>query len=154
MKTDSRDLSSIPAICVAFNIGKAYRSILKVYETALKECSLTTMQYGLLVHIGMLEPASSSDISAATGHDLSTLTRTIAPLVAQGYVVSLGVDSQDKRVKRYGLTKEGRTVLMAGVAQWEKAQQTIIEELGELTWKQTLPLLKAIQEINPNTSGA
>jgi len=152
MKNNSYDLTKIPAICVAFNIGKAYRSILKVYETALKECSLTTMQYGLLVHIGMLEPASSSDISAATGHDLSTLTRTIAPLVSQGYVVSLGVDSQDKRVKRYGLTEEGKTILMAGVDQWEIAQKEIIEKLGESTWQQTLPLLKAIQDITLSNS--
>lgn len=153
MKTDSFDLATIPAICVAFNIGKAYRSILKIYESALKECSLTTMQYGLLVHIGMLEPASSSDISAATGHDLSTLTRTIAPLVSQGYVVSLGVDSQDKRVKRYGLTEPGREILKAGVAQWEKAQKSIIEELGESKWDQTLPLLKAIQDFTPSATG-
>ncbi len=142
---DMEHLNLVPQLCVAFNIGKAYRSVLKLFEEAYKDGPLTTMQYGLLVHIGMLEPASSSDIRAATGHDLSTLTRTLAPLEKSGFIENLGTDAHDKRVKRYKLTVTGRKALEETLNRWLGVQQSILGNVEQSQWEQALETLKKIQ---------
>jgi DNA-binding MarR family transcriptional regulator len=138
---------TVPEVCVAFNIGKAYRNVMRQFEHAFTELEISTMQYGLLVHIGKYQPASGKVISEATGHDPSTLSRTLSALLDREYVTVRQDTEGDRRRKLYQLTLRGEKALEAAIPVWQKTQNRIIAEIGTDNWKNVLRILRKIQEM-------
>ena len=141
--------SLIPDQCIAFNIGKAYRNMLHYFEKAFTEkSSISSMQYGLLIHIAKLEPVSGREISAATGHDPSTLSRTLGGLEKAGLVSSRRDDGGDRRRVLYTLTAAGRKGLDAAVPIWSEVHRRIIQELGLEESGELLRILRRVQTLD------
>ncbi|AHC13911.1 MarR family winged helix-turn-helix transcriptional regulator [Salinispira pacifica] len=138
----------VPENCIAFNIGRAYRAVLRRYEQAFKAADITTMQYGLLVHTAILEPASGIEISQSSGHDPSTLSRTLAYMEEAGYIRGVKPVAGDRRKRVYSLTSAGRSKLNEALPLWEQVQKEILLEIGEEQWVEGLKSLKKIQQIN------
>jgi DNA-binding MarR family transcriptional regulator len=103
------------------------------------------MQYGLLVHVQILQPASTTAISATTGHDISTLSRTLAPLKKAGFIRETRSASEDKRVKLFEITPQGKEALDFALEAWEKVQNTLLRTLDEGEWQTTLSILRKLQ---------
>lgn len=137
----------VPDTCIAFNIGRAYRAVLRRYEQAFKAADITTMQYGLLVHTAINEPASGIQISQSSGHDPSTLSRTLSYMEEAGYIRGVKPVDGDRRKRVYSLTSAGRKKLNEALPLWEKVQKEILLEIGESEWIAGLKTLKKIQQI-------
>ena len=141
--------SLVPDQCIAFNIGKAYRNVLHYFEKAVNEqSSISSMQYGLLIHIAKLEPVSGREISAATGHDPSTLSRTLGGLEKAGLISSRRDDGGDRRRVLYSLTGEGRNRLDEAIPVWADVQRRVIQELGEEESGELLRILRRVQTLD------
>ena len=106
------------------------------------------MQYGLLVHVRILQPASTTAISAATGHDISTLSRTLASLKRAGLMRETHSASKDKRLKLFEITPQGQEALDVALEAWEKVQKSILKTLEQDEWQNTLSTLKKLQEFH------
>lgn len=140
-------LTAIPEDCIAFNLGKAYRAVLRQYDEAFTETGISSGQYGLLVHIAAIQPASASSISEATGHDPSTLSRTLTSLINSGHLKLEPAIDGDRRKKMYLLSDQGEASLAAGIKAWRKTQRKIIKLVGEDVWKRTLEGLRLLQQL-------
>ncbi len=66
--------------------------------------------YTTLVRIAHLDGARLSDIAAGMGLEVSTVSRHVKRLVADGYV-EVAADPQDARARRYSPTADGRDAL-------------------------------------------
>jgi len=142
-----RSLTAIPVDCVAFNLGKAYRAVMRQFEEAFAATDISPGQYGLLVHIAAIQPASATSISEATGHDPSTLSRTLTGLISSGHLTQQAAVDGDKRKKMYLLTEQGETSLAAGIKVWRTTQQRIIRIIGKEEWAETLEGLRRLQNL-------
>ena len=148
-KTYTADPQTIPDQCIAFNIGKAYRSVIHRFEQRFAaDTSVSTSQYGLLVHIAKLEPANGRTICAATGHDPSTLSRNLHGLIESGLVEACRSCAEDRRVINYTLSERGRSRLAEAIPVWAEVQAEILRRLGEKKSHRLLSILRELQEID------
>ncbi|MDF1568552.1 MAG: MarR family winged helix-turn-helix transcriptional regulator [Spirochaetaceae bacterium] len=142
------DPKTIPDQCIAFNIGKAYRSVLNRFEEEFAaKAGISTTQYGLLVHIAKLEPANGKTICGATGHDPSTLSRNMKGLIETGLVEACRSCSEDRRIVNYSLSESGRHRLAQAIPVWYSVHQSIIRGLGDEQSAQLLWILKKLQAL-------
>lgn len=142
------DPKSIPDQCIAFNLGKAYRSVLNRFEEEFAaKAGISTAQYGLLVHLAKLEPANGKTICGATGHDPSTLSRNIKGLIDSGLVEACRSCSEDRRIVNYSLSKTGRGRLAQAIPIWHSVHLSISRRLGEEQSAQLLGILKQLQAL-------
>lgn len=145
-KTFTADPKTIPDQCIAFNIGKAYRSVMHRFEQRfVADTSISTTQYGLLVHIAKLEPANGRTICTATGHDPSTLSRNLRGLIESGLVEACRSCAEDRRIIHYTLTDLGRGRLAEAIPVWAEVQQGILRRLGDKKSRQLLAILRELQ---------
>jgi DNA-binding MarR family transcriptional regulator len=79
-------------------------------EAELSEWSITTAQYGVLLHLSRGEPLSLSDLSARIFRSNSALTSLIDRLERDG-LVARTAHANDRRVTTVRLTETGRDVL-------------------------------------------
>lgn len=140
-------IRKIPDFCLAYNLGKAYRLILRPYERAFKGKAVTLMQYGLLVHINRNEPVTGRKLGFTSGHDPSTISRNLEKLILLQLVQVDDQIEQDKRQKHYNLTIKGKLVLQESAELWERTTKALQEIISEKTWTETLALLKNIQNL-------
>ncbi|HEY4440375.1 MAG TPA: MarR family winged helix-turn-helix transcriptional regulator, partial [Candidatus Elarobacter sp.] len=75
--------------------------------------------------------------------DISTATRVLRPLRAEGYV-TIRPSATDARRREVRLTAKGRRTLSKARPLWQRAQSEVIGELGERRWESLLTLLRAI----------
>ena len=112
------------------------------YEQEFRSSNLTLAQFALLVNIGRKEPATASEIATRLGSDLSTISRTIELVVERGLVSQ--ERGQDRRVRVYRLTKEGREALSEAIPKWRRARQQALAGVDREAWQQTLRQLRRL----------
>lgn len=117
-----------PRGCTNFKLRQITRTVSRRYDAAVAASGLKTTQYSLLSHIGGLEPVRPSDLAARMNLDVSTLSRNLQPLVAQGWV-ELG-PGPDARTRLVSLTEAGRAKRAEAQRLWKQAQQNLNDTLG------------------------
>ena len=115
--------------CTNFKLRQITRAVTRRYDAAVAAAGLKTTQYSLLSHIAALGPVRPSDLAANMGLELSTLSRNLQPLVAQGWAV-LG-PGPDARTRLVSLTDAGRAKRTEAQRLWKQAQLQLNETLGE-----------------------
>jgi len=150
---DSR-LQQVLDTCPGYNLGKAYKKVTRVFEQEFRESELTLPQFAVLVNTGVTEIASASEIADRLGSDLSTISRTMELVVKRGLVEQRR--GEDRRVRMYSLTPEGRRVLDDALVQWERAKRRVLREIRNENWDQTLTTLRHISSspATDNVAGA
>lgn len=144
-------IKTISDVCLAFNLGKAYRLLLQPYEEFFKAGNVTLMQYGMLVHINKQEPISGRELSRNSGHDPSTISRNLKKLIQQNLVEVPDKGGKDKRKKMYHLSSEGKQVLRESSELWYQATEELQKRIPVPLWNTMVALLKDIQEILENS---
>ncbi len=137
-----RGLEHITDTCPGYNLGKAYKRVTREFEKEFRSSDLTLAQFALLVNIGRDEPASGSDVALRLGSDLSTVSRTIELLVTRGFVAQ--ERGEDRRVRLYRLTAEGRAALAEAIPKWRRARYQVLSRLDHRSWRRTLRQLRAL----------
>ena len=90
---------------------------------------INVAQFSLLRHLQRLDHPSISTLAEAMGLDRSTLGRNLRVLEGDGLVcLSEGSDQRNRLIR---LSHEGKARLLAAQPAWERAQETLVDTLGE-----------------------
>jgi len=119
-----------PTGCTALRLRKAARRVTQIYDQHLEAAGLTITQYGLLGHIRSFPGVSVGQLAEKLVMDPTTLTRNLRPIERQG-LVGLTPDPNDKRARLLHLTEKGLAVHKAAKPVWARAQQHVVDALGE-----------------------
>ena len=110
----------------------ATRAVTQLYDDALRPSGLRVTQFSILAVLARMGAASVGELAGALAIDQTTLTRAIALLERGG--LAERAPHADARVKSMRLTARGRVALGAARPLWERAQATVLGELGTSAW--------------------
>lgn len=114
--------------CACAKLRRSARIVSDLYDEALAPSGLSVAQLSLLRMLERTGPSSLTRFAAATGHDRTTLNRTLRPLEAGGLVQS--TTGRDKRARIVSVTAEAREAMAAAHPLWQEAQKRIETALG------------------------
>jgi DNA-binding MarR family transcriptional regulator len=130
--------------CVATNLRRATRIVIRIYEEQFRDSDITAAQFSIFALLGLHNEMSGSMLAAELNADLSTITRNMEALELKSFVEKK--NGADKRVKIYTLTKKGRTALQNAVPLWQTAQSTILTLIGNESWEPLRQTLKKLED--------
>ncbi|MDR3440624.1 MarR family winged helix-turn-helix transcriptional regulator [Telmatospirillum sp.] len=114
--------------CTCFRLRRTTRKVTHLYDIHLQADGLTLTQYSLLSHLIRSPSPTIQQLAASMGMDRTSLTRTLAPLVARDMITIAPGD--DRRSKIVQLTPNGRQIRDEAEGHWLAAQDEIAERLG------------------------
>ncbi len=114
--------------CYCGSLRQVTRVITQLYDRYLKPSGMITAQFSLLRFIVANRGARTSDLAKALLIDTSTLTRTLANLQLLGWIAQ--EVSEDRRERRWVITREGGKRLNRAIPLWEQAQAELDEKVG------------------------
>jgi DNA-binding MarR family transcriptional regulator len=129
------------AACTCANLRQAARVVTRAYDAALQPAGLKATQFNLLATLAQGGNAPLTRLADALVMDRTTLTRNLKPLVRRG-LIRIGHDD-DQRIRKVGLTAEGKRVFEQARPRWAQAQARIVESLGQARWSGFLDDLTA-----------
>lgn len=119
---------SDPLPCLCARVRRASRALTAHYDAALTGTGFTTPQFSLLRTLSRAGPLSMTAFAEATGHDRTTLSRTIKPLETAGLVKAIG--GRDQRARVLALTSKGEAAIERVLPHWSEAQARTEAKLG------------------------
>jgi len=131
------------AACLSANLRRTERLVTRVYDTYLEPVGITAVQLPILASVAALEAPTLRMLTEQLELERSTLSRNLALLRRRG-LIELGSSSGPKPGS-ITLTAKGRTALRRGHAQWLKAHQALIEDLGGKVVNGGLQFLKQLR---------
>lgn len=124
--------SSFPAsLCACASLRRASRAVCHLYDLVLAPTKLKVTQFVILRAIGQAGEIAHCDLARYFAASEETFSRRLASARASGWV-SMRIGSRGRRV--YALTEHGRKMLELATPYWERAQERMRRELGELEW--------------------
>ena len=128
---DHNSVVALPCLCA--NLRRASRAVTQVYDAELRVTGLRTTQFTLLQALDLTAPVTQARLSELLAIDSTTLTRTLRPLVENGWITS--VPGSDKREHSLRLTSLGRKELRQAQPHWQRAQERLHKSLGDGDWE-------------------
>ena len=121
--------STVPSFgCTCARLRKLTRRLTRIYDAHLSAQAIKVTQYSLLANTARGE-RTLSEFAAELEMDRSTLSRNLAPLLAQGWIsVAVGADPRSRSIS---VTAAGRRKLRATLPLWRKAQCEVEAILGK-----------------------
>jgi DNA-binding MarR family transcriptional regulator len=113
-----------------------------MYDDALRPVKIRITQYSTLSYLAALGETRVRDLGTDLLLEETTLTRSLRPLEAQGWVQSRPGD--DRRERYVSITPEGRQLLVHARQLWSSVQDRLRERVSTTTWEglfRTLPKL-------------
>ncbi|HKI59232.1 MAG TPA: MarR family winged helix-turn-helix transcriptional regulator [Trueperaceae bacterium] len=135
----------ISRTCTYFNVRRAARILGEAYDRELRRFGLKGTQFSVLVATALLEEPTVGRLSVAMSADRTTITRALAPLERDGWIVTCA--GPDRRERRVRLTRAGGVRLARAVEAWERAQRGVVEAMGEEAWSDLLAGAKRVHEV-------
>lgn len=114
--------------CACGKLRRSTRVITAIYDEALAPSGFSVVQFSLLRMLGRAGPSSLTEFAAATGHDRTTLNRTLGPLEKSGHITS--GPGADQRARIVSLTDKGREAIQVAEPYWQAAQAKVDNALG------------------------
>jgi DNA-binding MarR family transcriptional regulator len=115
--------------CACGDVRMAARAVTRVYDRFFAPCGVGANQVSLLWAVMALEPAAVNAIAQAVHADATTLTRNLKLLQRDGYLRIAASD--DRRERRYALSRKGQALMVRALPQWEKAQAHLERHVGK-----------------------
>lgn len=119
----------LPTVCACAKLRRSARIVSTLYDEALAPAGFTVAQFSLLRMLQRAGPCSLTELGAATGHDRTTLNRTLRPLEQAGFVASSA--GEDQRARIVQVTGKAKAAMRRAQPHWEEAQSRVAEALGE-----------------------
>lgn len=116
--------------CLMTRARQTSRVVTSVYDDALRPFGIVAQQFSLLVFIAEFGPISRSDLGRRNHHERLTLSRSLPPLIAQGWVIDDARASNGRR-RPLWLAREGQALLKSAASAWSAAQSHAARLLGE-----------------------
>src|ERR687889_223527 len=105
--------------CLCLATQRAARRLARRFDRLFAPLGLTNGQFSMLVALSGQWRPRLGELADFLGMDSTTMTAAIKPLEKRGFV-SLQVDEADARVRRPGLTDEGRALVARAVPLWRE----------------------------------
>jgi len=134
--------ATIPLACMCASFRRASRVLTQHYETALRALGLRATQFTLLQALSHSGEVSQRTLGQILAIDSTTLTRTLAIVERQGWIVSRS--GRDRRERLICLSKTGRVEYRRALPRWEKVQQELRARLGDKRWNELLNLTNQV----------
>ena len=125
MKQSTHALPQERELCACTTLRGLARRATAIYDDVLEPVGLKQTQYSVLARLDRLVHCSLGELAKACDLDVTSLSRGLRPLIANGWVKS--GRGKDDRTKRYELTAQGKQVLRKAFALWKKAQSRLHE---------------------------
>jgi DNA-binding MarR family transcriptional regulator len=132
-------LHDLPCACAS--LRRAARAVTQRYDEALRPTGIRLTQFTLLQVLELAGPLTQGALGEQLAMDSTTLTRTLRPLEAEGWIRSK--PGEDRRERHIHLTAAGKRTLERATPAWKDAQRLFRERLGEQEWTALGPLLMA-----------
>jgi DNA-binding MarR family transcriptional regulator len=118
----------LETVCACTKLRRSARIVSNLYDEALAPAGFTVAQFSLLRMLQRAGPCSLTELAAATGHDRTTLNRTLQPLEDAGMIAS--ATGKDQRARIVAVTNKARAAMRGAQSRWEEAERKIDEALG------------------------
>lgn len=115
--------------CACASLRRANRAVSHLYDLVLAPTKLKSTQYTILQAIGRAGEIAHCDLARHFAASEETFSRRLASARASGWV-RMKIGKRYRRV--YCLTDDGRKVLETATPYWERAQERMRRELGEV----------------------
>ena len=124
------DIPTFPAsTCACTSVRRTGRALAQVYDAIMAPSGLRNTQFALLSNLDQERPIGMGDLAETLVLDRTTLTRALAPLEREGWViVEAGVDRRTRQVR---LTASGAATRAAARPLWQRAQAHVAMKFGE-----------------------
>lgn len=148
MATETSRRAPAPALfdlpCACQNLRRLTRMVTRIYEQELRKAGLELTQFSLLTALVKTGEANQKRLSAGFAMDSTTLTRTLRPLVKEGWVaVKRG---KDRRERLFSLTQAGKRRMAEAQPHWESAERRLRRKLGDEGWKRMKETVAGLTE--------
>ena len=114
--------------CACFNVRSAARAITDLYDRVLEPSGLRINQFAILASIYTSGGPTMQELAAGLDVDPSTMTRTLKPLEADGFVENRS--ATDRRAKELALTPKGKKKMAECHRLWADAQEALRDSVG------------------------
>jgi DNA-binding MarR family transcriptional regulator len=126
-------ISSLPVLpCACASLRRAARATSHFYEEALRQAGLRISQFTVMQVLSLVGDINQGRLGKILAMDSTSLTRTLAILVREGWVTK--GRGEDRREWRIRLTKSGAARFQMARPYWEDAQTRMRQRLGEHRW--------------------
>jgi DNA-binding MarR family transcriptional regulator len=110
-------------LCACTTLRGLARRATAIYDEVLEPVGLKQTQYSVLARLDRLVHCSLGELAEICDLDVTSLSRGLRPLIANGWVKS--GPGKDDRTKRYELTARGKQGVRKAFALWKKAQSRL-----------------------------
>jgi len=128
-------------------VGDIFVDILNIEEKALRYCKikdLSIAEMHVIEQVGDDDPKSMSEVAAALGITMGSLTTAVSRIVRKGYVKRYRPEG-DRRIVQIELTRKGRLVYRLH----EKFHLNLINQMVKgLSTDEEIVLVKVLENIN------
>jgi DNA-binding MarR family transcriptional regulator len=145
MTINNHQLVASPCLCNV--LRQASRVVSRFYDEELRGVGLRTTQYSLLCVLTRIGPVCQGDLGGLTHLEETTLTRTLRPLVAAGWISTR--PGADRREKLVTLTAAGTAKLAEARPAWERAQARMQALLPKEVWQSLMATLPELARRTP-----
>lgn len=117
-----------PKGCTNLKLRQLGRMVNRHYDHHLAAVGLKSTQYALLSFVVKLGPIRPSDLARHLQMDVSTLSRNLQPMVAQGWLlVGAGENARSRLIEA---TPDGLALRAQAHRAWKAAQTALNQRLG------------------------
>ena len=146
MKSASQVLPQDRALCACTTLRELARGTTAMYDDVLQPVGMKITQYGVLARLDRLVHCNLGELARACSLDVTSLSRALRPLIANGWVKS--GRGKDDRTKRYELTTRGKRVLPRAFALWNRAQSRLYEVIAPEHIRALRSLSEALRDVS------
>ena len=118
--------------CMCSSLRRAVRGLTQLYEEALRPEGLRATQFTLLQVLAQAGEVLQGRLGEMLVMDSTSLTRTLAIMVRQGWIAER--KGKDRRERWLRLSDAGAAQLARALPAWERVQARLREQLGETAW--------------------
>ena len=118
--------------CACANIRRVARAVTRLYDQELSGEGLEATQFTIVMALSRTGEISQGTLGAFLGLDSTTLSRSLRPLLREGWIESRMGD--DRREKRLDLTPKGRRQYKELLPKWERAQERLRQAMTGESW--------------------
>lgn len=145
MNSNMTSYQTINTECCCFNLRKVTRAVTQFFDRYLEPAHIRATQFTLLLTLSSATGKTLTEMAEGLVMDRTTLTRNLKPLEKAGLITTIKL--ADRRTKGYVLTEKGRMAIEKGVPLWRKAQQHIVEQLGDPRYARLLEELSLVRSL-------
>ena len=136
-------LPALPCMCGSFR--RTSRALTQMYENALRPLKLRATQLTMLQALSRAGEVSQGQLGEMLAMDSTSLTRTLAIMVRQGWISERR--GKDRRERWLRLSGAGEAQLRRALPVWEKVQSRLRREVGEQAWNDLLQVTRQMTSL-------